>query len=137
MGGRAPNFRFEHTVDHVQDLGARAEVRVERGPRPDFGQLRAPALEQVDVRVPEAVDRLLGVADREQVRGREQLDQLELDLVGVLELVDHDPGEPRPVALAQLATGAQELAALELEILEVKARDLALGAREPLLEQPE
>ena len=53
----------------------------------------ATAIEDVDVGAAEAVDGLLRVADGRQVTGalaREELDQGELRLVGVLELVDHD-----------------------------------------------
>ena len=126
---------LEHAVDHLQDLRTGAEVGVQRGARAHRGQRGAPLLEQLNLGVPEAVDRLLGVADHEQVVLRERLDQVELHAVGVLELVDHDPGKPRPVALAQLGVRAQELPGLELEVLEVEPRDVALGARVALGEQ--
>ena len=96
---------LEYPVDHLEDLRAGAEVRVERRALADRREPLAALLEQLDVGVAEAVDRLLGVADREQVPVRDQLDQLELHLVGVLELVDHDPFEPSPVALAERRVG--------------------------------
>ena len=126
---------LEHPVDHLEDLGAGAEVGIQRLAFADGGQPLAALLEQLDVGVAEAVDRLLGVADREQVPVRDQLDQLELHLVGVLELVDHDPGKARPVPLAERRIGAQQLAALELEVLEVEPRNFALGTRVVLAEQ--
>src|ERR1700749_3973818 len=46
----------------------------------------SPPLKQLDVGVAETVDRLLGVADREQVVAGDRLDELQLNPVGVLEL---------------------------------------------------
>jgi hypothetical protein len=48
----------------------------------------------------EPVDRLLGIADGEQVVAGDRLDQLELHPVGVLQLVDHDPFEALGVLTA-------------------------------------
>ena len=71
--------------------------------------------------MPESVDRLLGVADREQVPARDRLDQLELDDVRVLELVDHHVGKPGAVALPQPRLPGEELPGQQLEILEIDA----------------
>ncbi len=93
----------EGAPDHVEDLPPRAEVRPQRGARSLRRQALAALLEQLHVGVPEGVDRLVRVPDREQVASRDQVDQLELHGIGVLELVDHDPLEARPVATAQPA----------------------------------
>jgi len=92
--------------------------------------------------VPEPVDRLEGVADREQVLAGDRLDELELDGIGVLELVDHDLREALGVPAAQLAVGGEQVAGQELEVLEVERRLavllLCIGRRkalEQLLEQ--
>ena len=53
---------LEHPVDHLEDLGAGAEVHPQRGPRAVGVEALAAPLEQLDIRVAEAVDRLLRVA---------------------------------------------------------------------------
>ena len=68
----------------------------------------------------EAVDRLLRVPDREQVSGSDALDQIELHTVGVLELVDHHVRKAPAIAIAQLTAGREQLAAEQLEILEIE-----------------
>ena len=78
--------------------------------------------------MPEAVDRLLRVPDREQAPLGQQLDQLELHGIGVLELVDHDVRKARAIALAQLRLRAQQLERHQLEVLEVEPRALPLAA---------
>jgi hypothetical protein len=106
-GRRAQRFKalapgaLEGEVDRVEDLPAGAEV--------DGDALRAPlplgalpvAAEHAHVRVPEAVDRLVFVADAEQVVARKQLQQLVLELVRVLKLVHQDVLEARRVRLAE------------------------------------
>ena len=111
----------------VEDLRARAEVGLQPRPPADGSQPLASLLEQLDVGVAEAVDRLLRIADREQVLVGDRLDQLELDTVGVLQLVDHDPLKALRVALAQLVACQKQLAGHQLEVLEVDARELALA----------
>jgi hypothetical protein len=84
------------------------------------------------VGVPEAVDRLELVPDHEQVAFpsvAEEVEQLGLQPVRVLELVDHDRGEALPLALADLRVVAEQVARLELEVLEVERRLSALGLR--------
>ncbi len=117
----------ERAIDHLEDLPPGAEVRPQRRPLARGGTLLAEGLEQLDVGVAEGVDRLLSVADREQVPARDVLDQLELDRVGVLQLVDHHPREPLPVALPQLAVAGQQVARHQLQVLEVDRRALALS----------
>jgi hypothetical protein len=110
----------EEVVDRGQDLRPGAVVPRQR--EPAAGRL-APLAEDRDVRVPEAVDRLELVADREDlgVLG-EQVDQLALQTVRVLELVDHDRAEAERLLRADLSVVAQEVAREKLEILEVEGR---------------
>src|SRR6266536_2542201 len=54
--------------------------------------------EDLDVGVAEGVDRLQLVADGAGIVARDELEQLELERVGVLELVDHDALEALAVA---------------------------------------
>ena len=123
----------EGRVDGGEDLGAAAEVGLQRLARPRRLQPLAAALEQLHLGVAEAVDRLLGVPDREQVVSGDGLDQLQLHPVGVLKLVHHDPGKPARVALAQLAIGGEQATGDELEVLEVQPRHLTLA---PLVVAP-
>ncbi len=99
----------------VEDLRARAEVGLQRGAAADALKPRATLLEQLDVGVAEAVDRLLRITDHEQVEPGDEIDQFELNAVGVLHLVDHHTGEPLAVAVADLAR-AQQIACEQLEI---------------------
>ena len=110
------DHRAEHAVDPVDDGGAGAEVGRQRGRR--GVELGGRGEVGRDVRPPEAVDRLLGVADDEQPagdrpqprdvvarlavgrRGQAHGD-LELDRIGVLELVEEHP----LVAIVQVAAG--------------------------------
>ena len=77
-------------------------------------------LEDADVRVPEAVDRLVLVADPEQVVASEQLQQLVLKLVRVLELVHEHVLEARRIGLAQALVFGEEIARDQLQVLEVE-----------------
>ena len=97
-----PERLGEGAVERVQDLGARAEVGLQRCARADPLEAPPALLEQLDVGVAEAIDRLLGVADHEQVEPGDEIDQLELHIVGVLHLIDHDPREALAVAVADL-----------------------------------
>ena len=83
-----------------------------------------PLAEDLHVGVAEAVDRLELVADEEPLRVRpgQQVDELALEPVRVLELVDHDRAEAQPLALAQALVVAQQVAGVQLEILEVERR---------------
>src|SRR6185437_7640266 len=82
--------------------------------------------EDPHVRVAEAVDRLELVADREQVVALERLEDLQLDAVGVLELVDHQQLEALGPPLPHGA-GGKQVADAQLEVLEVDGRAFGLG----------
>ena len=85
--------------------------------------------------MPEAVDRLHLVTDREEVRrpGRvlpaDQFEQLFLQRVDVLQLVDQHVLEAALVALAQARVVAQQVARHELEVLEVERRAAVFQVR--------
>ena len=114
-----PEMRAEQLVDRGEDFRARAVVV---GERQQLRRLRAPLAEHAHVGVPESVDRLELVADVEQlgVRRTQQVDELALQSVRVLELVHHDRAEPPPLALADLLVVAQQIARVQLEVLEVE-----------------
>ncbi len=81
--------------------------------------------EDLDIGVPEAVDRLELVTDREhlgQLRMRDQVDDLALKRVRVLELVDHEEAEAKPDRVAHLLRVAKKISGGELKILEVDRR---------------
>ncbi len=86
----------------------------------------------------EAVDRLKFVADEEQlgVGAAQRLDQLQLQTVGVLELVHHQMREAGPVLLADLGLGQQPNGE-QLQVLEVEAGAGRLLLAEALSEQPQ
>ena len=77
----------------------------------------------------EAVDRLLLVPDDERAVRRQEVDELELERVRVLELVDHDAREAVRVGGAQRRVVAQQIAGVELEVVEVQPgpRGLRVG----------
>src|SRR3712207_6897671 len=75
----------------------------------------------------ESVDRLQLVTDREQVVALEELEDVELDAVGVLELVDHQQGEALAPARPARRRGGQQVACEELEVGEVEASAAALA----------
>ena len=115
----------EGRVEHVQQLLAAAEV--DRQPAHlTRVELVRPAAEDVHVGVPEAVDRLELVADREQVVALERPQDAELDRVRVLELVDHDQLEALgPACAGRLVV--EEVAGAQLEVVEVDRRAPGLG----------
>ena len=82
-------------VDDGEHLRARAVARA---------RSLAPLAEDLDVRVPEAVDRLELVSDEEPLavsaRRGDEVDQLALQTIRVLELVDHDRAETQLLPLA-------------------------------------
>ena len=119
--------RRERGVEHVQQLRRRAEV----GPQAAHAlgpQERAALAEDADVGVAEAVDRLELVADREQVPALERLEQVQLQAVGVLELVDHQQREALAPA-RPLGVVGQQRAHAELEVVEVHAGAGGLALR--------
>ena len=95
---------------------------------PVGGRVRPVAAEHLDVRVPEAVDRLVLVADPEQVAALEQGKQLVLERVGVLELVDEDVLEALGVLAAQTRVAGEQVAREQLEVLEVERGAGSLAA---------
>ena len=115
-------------VEDVEQLLARAEVRGQQ-PHAILAERGAALAEDRHVGVAEAVDRLELVADREQVVALERLEHVELEPVGVLELVDHDQREALRPALPVLGVGGEQVAHAELEVLEVEPRALRLGLR--------
>ena len=130
----AAEVRAEELVDGGEHLRARAVVERERERLP--GGL-APLAEDLHVGVAEAVDRLELVADEEELRLRrpQQVDDLGLQAVRVLELVHEDRAEARLFALAELGLRAEQVARLELEVLEVERRLARLRLRVPGREQ--
>ena len=97
------------------------------GPDPS-DRVRALLAKDLEVGVAEAVDRLVLVADHEHLglRAAKLLDQLELDAVGVLELVDHDVLEALAPDRRQRVARAQERERAQLEVEEVERRPLFL-----------
>ena len=116
---RVAEVRGEQVVDHLQHLGSRAVVLRQRE---DAARGLAPLAEDLDVRMPEAVDGLELVSYEEQVLGREKVDQLALEPVRVLELVHEHRAEAPALALADLGLVAQQVAGGQLEVLEVERR---------------
>ena len=116
---RVAEVRREEVVDHLEHLGPRAVVL---GQRQHAARGFAPLAEDLDIRMPEPVDRLELVADEEQVFRGEQVDELALQPVRVLELVDEDGAEAPALALADRRLVAQEVARRQLEVLEVERR---------------
>ena len=117
----------EQVVDRGEHLRPRAVVAAER--EPAAGRL-APLAEDGHVRVPEAVDRLELVPDREDVRVLgQQVDQLALEAIRVLELVDHDRAEAQRLLRPDRVVVAQKVARDELQVLEVERRLARLRGR--------
>ena len=119
----------EEVVHRLEHLRSRAVVAREREQR---GRLRSPLAEDLEIRVPEAVDRLELVADGEdlgEVGVRDEVDELALQPVRVLELVHHDHPEPQLRRLAHRRVVAEQIACGELEILEVDDRLTTLRRR--------
>ncbi len=116
----------EEMVDGVEDLRPRPVVPRQRE---QARRLRSSLAEDLEVGMPEPVDRLELVADGEhlgELRVRDEVDHLALEPVRVLELVDHDHAEAEPGRFANVLVVAKEVAGGELEILEVDDRLAAL-----------
>jgi hypothetical protein len=122
---RVAEHRRERGVQDVEQLRRRAEVRPQPA-HPRGVELRPPLAEDLHVGVPEPVDRLELVADREEVVAFERLQQVQLEAVGVLELVDHQQREALAPAAA-LGLVGEQVAHAELEVLEVDRRPLRLA----------
>src|SRR5438093_1317545 len=86
---------------------------------------REPGADVLDLGVAPAVDGLLGVADRRNVaevdRGGEP-DEVELDSVGVLELVDDQVAESLPAQAPKLGNSLERVDDLEQEVIEIAQR---------------
>ena len=123
----SPEPRRERRVDRVEDRAVRAEVRRQRRDAAVGGELRAQRAEDVDVGVAEAVDRLLLVSHEEQVVAVERAEEVQLQRVGVLQLVDHDALEALGVGAAQRGLAGEQVAGVQLEVVEVQRRAGALG----------
>src|SRR5439155_24614937 len=118
-------------------LRPRAVVLGQRQPQRRSGAARA---KDVDVRVPERVDRLELVADEEDVLlgpAGEEVDQLALERVRVLELVDHDRAEAQLLRFADAGVVHEQVAREQLQVLEVERRLALLAGRVLHREKPE
>ena len=113
--------RAEEVVHRGEHLGARTVVQRERK---KLRRALAPFAEHPHVGVAEAVDGLELVADIEHLGATagEKVDELALEAVRVLELVHHDRAEAERLAIADVRVVAQQVACVQLEILEVERR---------------
>jgi len=120
----------DHRVGGVEDRLTGPVVLVEHVGR---GMVeRGAELQDVgDVGPPERVDRLVGVADHEDVLGgpAQQPDQAHLCQIRVLVLIDQDVLEALPVVLGHLVVSAEQFHAQHQQIVEVHGT----GAPQPLL----
>ncbi len=85
-----------------------------------LADLVAALLEDLDVGVQEAVDRLELVPNEEELVARDEVDQLALQPVRVLELVDADLTEAQLLARADRLVVAKQIARAELEVVVVE-----------------
>ncbi len=141
----------EERVDPREDRLDRAEVGGEPGPRVVRTEPVAGSKEQFDVGASEPVDRLFRVADEEQAavanrelgprrrrvalhRRRDQDRELDLNGVGVLELVEEDVGVALVQAIARVAARAQQISREHEEVVELEpaVRASGLGGVEDL-----
>ena len=121
----------EDAVHEAEDGRARAEVLHEvQDARPPL-RLAGELVEEAHLRPPEAVDRLLGVAhddERSRAIAREEPRDLDLQRVGVLELVDDEVLEAAAEPLADGGVVAQRVARLDQQVQEVENAPLGLLA---------
>ena len=115
----------EEMVDDAEHLRPRAVVRRQREKAVARG---SPLPEDVDVRMPEAVDRLELVADEEELRNRppriagaprDDVDELALQPVRVLELVHHDRAEAKAQLRPRGLVPGEQVPREQLQVLEV------------------
>ena len=148
LGGRGERLILvaervrEEMVDRGEHLRAGAVVAPERQ---QVLRLRTPLAKDLDIGMPEAVDRLELVAHGEDLRRLRvggEIDQLALEPVRVLELVDHHEAKAKPHRVAHRLVISEEVTGGKLEILEVDGRLASLRGRvlggealEQLLEQ--
>ena len=124
---------LERHVEHVEQLSAAAEVVRDPGVASALRRAVPVATEHLHVGVPERVDRLVRVADREQVVAVNQRHYLGLQAIRVLKLVDHHVLEAVAVALAQGWIPVEQVAGQQLKVLEVEPRALVLHGGEALV----
>ena len=108
---------------HVLGAGCRALAPGARG------QLALLASEDLDLGAAEPIDRLLGIAHRAErtaALAREERDEVDLLLVGILELVDHHHLEPAGVLRADALVVAQGLVGEPQQITVVEQGALLL-----------
>ena len=129
----------EDHVDRSQHVAPAAEVLPELECPARRRQLGATRPEEAHVRVPETVDRLQLVPDREQVPAFQRAQDRELSRVGVLELVHHQQLEALGPRRAQRRVLGEQLARDQLEVVEVQRQALRLQrlvARTERVQQP-
>ena len=105
--GREVAVAADEVGGAVENLLERAPVVSERQPPP-----AEPGPDVLDLRVSPAVDRLLGVTDSRDVAElipRQQADQVQLDAVGVLELVHEEVSKSLAAAGAKLGYALQRI----------------------------
>jgi hypothetical protein len=116
-----PEHGGEGSVQGIEDRRASAEVLAQLVHATPPIEGIAPLAEHLDVRVPEAVDRLELVPDGEQVVVFQRLQEAQLQPVGVLELVHQNPLEALAVLPADPVIALQQVAGLQLQVREVQA----------------
>ena len=125
----------EDAGDVLEHLGVASEVLDElgHGSRGSRGRLildtALRATEDLDFGAAESIDGLLGIADGAQgatALARQEVDEVDLLLVGVLEFIDHDHGELAGVRLADAGVVAQRLIGETEEVVVVERRALRL-----------
>ena len=81
-------------AEQARPTCASPAVRLSGRPRPRGAEVAREVEDAADLGAPEGVDRLVGVADDDEVAAvaGESLEQADLARVGVLVLVDEDPG---------------------------------------------
>ena len=137
LSDRSRHARRERGVHGGLDLGDGPEAhRQVLEHRAGVDQPPLHRLVERDVGAPEAIDRLLRIADEEQlpgnrphagpvalvgIVGREEQQDLGLERIGVLELVDEDVREARLEVAADGRIPAQQIARGQQEVAEVEA----------------
>ncbi|MEZ4387525.1 MAG: hypothetical protein R3D98_08085 [Candidatus Krumholzibacteriia bacterium] len=113
-------------VGRVEDVAERAVVLLE-AEGASAGEVLVEIEHVLHAGAAPAVDRLVVVADGEHVavHRAEELDEQQLQLVGVLELVDQHVAELARVLLAEVLLGLEQVDGLEDEVVEVDGLALA------------
>ena len=118
----APPIMAHHRGGEIEDRAGRAVVLFQAH-HLGAGEPLGEGEKAIHVGAPKAIDRLVVVAHHAQVAARPVQDaqQLELGLVGVLELVDQDYAKPFLHRLAHLGVAAQQGRRQQDEVAEVDA----------------